>query len=253
MKKILQRIANSLGYTIQKKGEVNPDITEEEFWEIYGLAQPYTMTSVERMYGLYLSVLYILSNGIQGSFVECGVWRGGSSLLIAKMLANRGITDRKLYLYDTYEGMSDPTKDDVAFTGRDASTLLEENKANKEESVWCLADLADVKKNLRLAGYPEENIFYIKGKVEDTIPTYMPEENLALLRLDTDWYESTKHELRFLFPKLVQNGILLIDDYGHWQGCRKATDEFFSERSAPIFLNRIDYTARVAVKTSPVS
>jgi hypothetical protein len=73
------------------------------------------------------------------------------------------------------------------------------------------------------------------------------------LRLDTDWYESTKHELTHLFPKLIQNGILIIDDYGHWEGCRKATDEYFEEKNIKIMLNRIDYTGRVAINTHSIN
>lgn len=258
MKKLILQLINSLGFSVQRIKKDVPhsinkafvDVKEDEFWEIYELCKPYTMTSIERMYSLYLSVEYVLANNIEGSFVECGVWRGGSSMLIAKMLTNRNVFNRKIYLYDTYEGMSKPTNKDVTWNGQNASTLLEANTTNKEESIWCLADLADVQKNLRLTNYDESKLYYIEGKVEDTIPSMMPNENIALLRLDTDWYESTKHELTFLFPKLVQNGVLIIDDYGHWEGCRKATNEYFEETNTPILLNRIDYTGRVAIKTS---
>jgi O-methyltransferase len=255
MKKIILQLFNKLGYSIQKTRKDNSrpleDIKEDEFWEIYNLCKPYTMTSIERMYSLYLSVEYILSNNIVGSFVECGVWRGGSSMLIAKMLTNRKIYDRKIYLYDTYEGMSEPTSNDISWLGQNAANLLEANKSKKKESVWCLADLDDVQTNLRLTNFEEKNLFFVKGKVEDTIPQIIPEEPIALLRLDTDWYESTKHELTYLFPKLTQNGILIIDDYGHWEGCRKATDEYFEEKNIKIMLNRIDYTGRVAINAHP--
>lgn len=257
MKKIILQLFNRLGYSIQKtkKDSSRPidDIKEDEFWEIYNLCKPYTMTSTERMYSLYLSVEYILSNNIVGSFVECGVWRGGSSMLIAKMLTNRKIYDRKIYLYDTYEGMSEPTSDDISWLGQNAANLLEANKSKKKESVWCLADLSDVQSNIRLTHFEEKNLFFVKGKVEDTIPQTIPEEPIALLRLDTDWYESTKHELTHLFPKLIQNGILIIDDYGHWEGCRKATDEYFEEKNIKIMLNRIDYTGRVAINTHSIN
>ncbi len=97
-------------------------------------------------------------------------------------------------------------------------------------------------------GYPKEKIHLIKGKVEDTIPENIPKE-IALLRLDTDWYESTKHELIHLFPLLKPNGILIIDDYGHWEGARKAVDEYISDNNIHILLNRIDYSGRISVKT----
>lgn len=252
MKKILAKILKTLGYSVVKiKQETNnnySDIVEKEFWEIYDFCKPYTMTSVERMYGLYTSVSYVLSKGLKGDFVECGVWRGGSAMLIAKMLINRNITDRKIYLYDTFEGMSAPTNLDVAYNGQDASLLLEESVDNKEQSVWCLADLADVKKNLQSTGFPELNLVYVKGKVEDTLPSNLPNGKIALLRLDTDWYESTKHELNVLFPLLVKDGVLIIDDYGHWQGCRKAVDEYFEQIQAQVLMQRIDYTGRLIVK-----
>ena len=252
MKIKIKKLADKLGYYIKKIDKnLTPysDIKDSEFWEIYNLCKPYTMTSVEPMYALYCSVNYILSNNIKGSFVECGVWRGGSFMLIAKMLSNRNIADRKIYLYDTFEGMSEPTKSDVDLKGHSASSLLKENEDNKEDSVWCLADLSDVKNNFKLTKFLEKNIIYIKGKVENTIPESIPDENIALLHLDTDWYESTKHELTFLFPKLELNGVLIIDDYGHWQGCRKAVDEYFSENKINILLNRIDYTVRIGIKT----
>jgi hypothetical protein len=114
--------------------------------------------------------------------------------------------------------------------------------------VWCLADLADVKRNMGLTGLPESQIVYVQGKVEETIPMTIPNQ-IALLRLDTDWYESTKHELIHLYPRLVSKGTFVIDDYGHWQGCRKAVDEFFKEHQLhPLFL-RIDYTGRVGIKS----
>jgi len=256
MKKLILWILSRLGYSLQKYNpnatkHINDDfvdIREQEFWDVYEFCKPYTMTSIERMYSLYVSVDYILSNNIPGAFVECGVWRGGSAMLIAKMLVNRAIYDRKIYLYDTFEGMSEPTSDDITWNGDSASTLLDATKNSKEDSVWCLASMITVKTNLALTNYNEDNIHYIEGKVEDTLPATLPDEGIALLRLDTDWYESTKHELKHLFPKVVQCGVLIVDDYGHWEGSRKATDEYFQETNTPILLNRIDYTGRVAIK-----
>lgn len=254
MKNLIIKLIKTLGYTInpihQEARLQFPDIKEKEFWDIHELIRPYTMTSVERMYTLYNSVLHVLNKNILGDFVECGVWRGGSSMLIAKMLANRNLSDRKIYLYDTFEGMSEPTQDDMDFSGRDAAVMLKENEHQKETSVWCLADLRDVSNNMILTGFSMDNIIFVKGKVEDTIPGTLPSEPIALLRLDTDWYESTKHELIYLFPKLAEKGILIIDDYGHWEGCKKAVDEYLTEHKINILLNRIDYTGRVGVKIS---
>ena len=104
-----------------------------------------------------------------------------------------------------------------------------------------------VKKNIFSIGYDPEKIHFVQGKVEDTIPATIPEK-ISLLRLDTDWYESTKHELEHLFPRLSKGGILILDDYGHWQGARKAADEYFNNNHISIFLSRADYTGRIAVK-----
>lgn len=225
------------------------DIQEQYFWEVYNFCKPYTMTSVERMYALYKAVLYVLDNNIEGSFVECGVWRGGSSMLIAKMLVDKQVRNRKLYMYDTFEGMSEPTQHDVDYHGEDAKLLL--NKSAKEDptSIWCYSDYEEVNNNMLKTGLSSDQFEMIKGMVEDTIPEKMNFNKIALLRLDTDFYESTKHELIHLYPLLTESGVIIIDDYGHWQGCRKAVDEYFKNNNINILLNRIDNTGRVGIKT----
>ena len=225
-----------------------PDILEKDFWELYHLCKPYTMTSLERLYSLYKAVNYTIQNNIEGDFVECGVWKGGSALLIGKILALNSINDRKIYLYDTYEGMSEPTENDKDYAGKTATQLLNENSIEIQDSVWCYSSFDEVKKTIALSGLADKNIVMIKGKVEDTITTNLPMHKISLLRLDTDWYESTKHELHFLYPILSKNGVLIIDDYGHWHGCRKAVDEYISEQKLSILLNRIDNTGRLAIK-----
>jgi O-methyltransferase len=171
-------------------------------------------------------------------------------MMIALTLLHLRSTNRRLFLYDTFEGMSEPTEHDKTFRGEDADKLLEKNIDNKETSVWCLADINDVQQNMGVTKYPAANIHYVKGKVEDTIPATLPSDGIALLRLDTDWYESTAHELKHLYPLLIVSGVLIIDDYGHWDGCKKAVDEYFENR--PLLLNRIDYTGRIAVKSQAV-
>ena len=144
--------------------------------------------------------------------------------------------------------MSEPTENDKDYAGVGAEKLLEESSIEVQDSVWCYSSFDEVRSHLALSGLLEENIIMIKGKVEDTIPSQVPTDKIALLRLDTDWYESTKHELEHLYPMLVKNGLLIIDDYGHWQGCRKAVDEYMTKHDLPILLSRIDNTGRIAVK-----
>ena len=201
------------------------------------------------MWALINSINYIFNKKVDGDFVECGVWKGGSMMLVAKKLLELKKTDCELYLFDTFEGTTKPSENDLDYLG---NSMLD--KWNKEfegkKELPASADfipLEEVKKNLYSTGYPREKIHFIKGKVEETIPKNIPEE-ISLLRLDTDWYESTKHELNHMFPKLKSGGILIIDDYGHFQGSKKAVDEYFEENKLPIFLSRIDYTGRLCVK-----
>ncbi len=245
IRKILNKIFIPLGLTLVKNDD---EEKYAEMQDVYNLSKDYTMTSKERMYALYKAVEYVAKNNIPGDFVECGVWKGGSSMLIALTLQKFGINNRKIWMYDTYEGMSEPTEKDADITGNSAEKLLKEASKEKQDSVWCYSSLDEVKANMRLTNYPEHCIHFVQGKVEDTIPGSIPEGDIALLRLDTDWYESTKHEMHYLYPKLVQRGVLIIDDYGHWVGAKKAIDEYISENNTPLLLNMIDYTGRIAVK-----
>jgi hypothetical protein len=225
----------------------NPDITDME-WEIYSLVHNCTMLSVEGILANIRAVDHISRSRIAGDIVECGVWRGGSSMAMASALTRKHDTSRTLWMYDTYAGMTDATDNDLDHKGDAAAGLLAYAKEHKDrEDNWVIAyaGLEQVKSNMASTGYPLDRIRFVKGPVEETIPGEMP-ERIAILRLDTDWYESTHHELIHLYPKLSPGGIMIIDDYGHWQGARKAVDQYFED--APLFLNRIDYSARLAVK-----
>ncbi len=224
-----------------------PDFSEQNI-EICKKAKPYTATSIERMNALIDAVRFIVKNKIDGAMVECGVFKGGSIMAMALTLKALGVGDRDLYLYDTFSGMSKPTDDDISIRGAKAQDTFSNNRISDDASNWCLAPLDEVKENVFSTGYMKEKFHFIKGKVEDTIPKETP-NSISLLRLDTDWYESTKHELIHLFPLLKPNGIIIIDDYGHWKGARKAVDEYISENNIHLLLNRIDYTSRIAIKT----
>lgn len=216
--------------------------------EIYERVEPYTMTSLERVSALIDAVKYVVRNEIDGALVECGVWKGGSSMAMVLTLQRLCTMDREVYLYDTFSGMSSPSDVDVSFTGIIAREALSNPKNSKDTSIRCFSPLEEVKENMFSTGYPKEKIHFVEGQVEETIPDCIP-DSIAILRLDTDWYESTKHELAHLFPRLKSNGVLIVDDYGHWKGARKAVDEYISENNIRILLNRIDYTGRIAVKT----
>ncbi len=245
---IIKKTTRLLGYDLTRINSriFSPDIPPSSI-ETYRKVSPYTMTSPERIFSLCDAVRYICENNIEGDIVECGVWKGGSMMAIADTLLQLGNSSRNLHLFDTFEGMSTPSENDIDIDGISAESLLKISDKKQENSVWCHAGLATVKESIGTIGYPENRVHFIKGLVEQTIPEYAPEK-IALLRLDTDWYESTRHEMEHLFPRLAKGGILIIDDYGHWQGARKAVDEYIRSHSLQLFLNRIDYTGRIAVK-----
>jgi O-methyltransferase len=215
-----------------------PDLDEETV-TLLRRVLPYTMTSPARIVAVCSAVRYVEANSIPGAFVECGVWKGGSSMAAALTFK----TPRPLFLFDTFEGMTDPTANDRhSASGQLASAML--RKADPHATIRCYSALEEVKRNMDSTGYPPAEISYIKGKVEDTVPAAAPEQ-IAVLRLDTDWYESTRHELEHLYPRLSPGGVLIIDDYGYWAGARKAVDEYFRDS---LFLGRIDNTGRIAIK-----
>lgn len=242
--RLVRRFFNHYGYEIVRQAS---DYTADELL-IMAKVKPFTATGMERIGGLLNAVDYLTHNKIEGDFVECGVWRGGSMMAAMLRLVQLGDTSRQFYLYDTYEGMTPPTDKDVTCENGRASDLLAATDSDKEgDSFWCVAGLEDVQRNIYSTGYPKDKIHFIKGPVEKTLPASLP-SNIALLRLDTDWYESTYHELIHLFPILCPNGVLIIDDYGFWQGCRKAVDDYFAMQTRVPLLTRMDFSGRLAIK-----
>lgn len=218
---------------------------DKDFFEIYEFCRPYAYGSIERMFSLYKSVEYIIKNNIKGDFVECGVASGGSTMLIALTLKKLGVLNRKIYLYDTFTGMTKPTKYDKKASTQEPASKFWKVGERKGYNEWICFSLEEVKLNMARTNYPGKSLVFVKGKVEDTLKTNLP-KSISLLRLDTDFYESTKIELQKLYPLLNNGGVLIIDDYGHWLGARKAVDEYFKDK--PLLFNRVDYTGRTAVK-----
>lgn len=244
LKNWIAQAADRFGYSITRKS-LPPDMGVE-FIELYQRCSPFSMTSIERMFGLYTAVAHIAKRGIPGDFVECGVWQGGSAMMMASALSRFGV-ERKIWLYDTFSGMTEPTSRDMDFGGEAALGKWQE-RLDTDGNQWCRAELESVKRNMARTGYREDAVRYVQGPVEQTLAGSSPDQ-IALLRLDTDWYESTRVELEVLYPKLVIGGVLIVDDYGHWQGARQAVDEYFaSGRVSPLLLNRLDYTGRIAIR-----
>lgn len=225
------------------------DIDDPFFIEIFPIIKPHTITSSfgpVPLWVLYKSIEYIVKHKIPGDIAECGVWNGGSMLLAAKALLHFGDPSRRIFLYDTFTGM--PKPDDVDKRWDGIPTLPTWENAQAEGRTWGYGGTVDmVRQVMRTSGYPENKLVFVEGLVEDTTPGTMAEQ-LCLLRLDTDFYKSTYHELMHLYPTLSSGGILIIDDYGQYQGARLATDQYIAENNLRLFLSRIDYSIRLAVK-----
>ena len=229
---------------------LSPDY-EPELERTIRRVRRYTMTTPRRIAALCDGVEHAVRAGVPGAVVECGVWKGGSMMAAALTLMRLGVTDRDLYLFDTFQGMPPPTEEDVisAYDGYSPMRHWRRraNRGAAAESTWHYVSAGDVRAALQSTGYPGERVHLVEGRVEDTLPGDAPEA-IALLRLDTDWYESTKHELVHLYPRLSPGGVLILDDYGHYEGARRAVDEYFEEVGGRPLLSRIDYTGRVGVK-----
>ncbi len=248
-----KRLIGTTGYRIQKvrqpvkkakKPKAFPRYYDEETRAVIRAVRPWTMTSNEKLFALVVAVRYVVAHRIPGDVVECGVWRGGSMQAIARVLAAHGATDRELHLFDTFEGMPPPTEEDIQRGGPTAEELLRTKP--RTAWVWAIADLDDVRAGMEQVDYPAERVHYHPGLVEDMIPGAAPEQ-IALLRLDTDWYSSTKHELEHLYDRVPSGGVVIIDDYDYWEGSRKAVDEFIAETSARLLLAPMG-SGRIAIK-----
>jgi len=220
---------------------------EPEFRAALEKVRRYTMTTVERLYALWSSVGYVAQAGLPGDLVECGVWRGGSVMMMALELLRRGAADRRLWLYDTFAGLPMPDAAvDVDILGNRAIDGWQAATLPDGQTYWAYADEADVRRNMALTGYPAEQLRFVPGMVEETLPATAP-ERIALLRIDTDWYASYRHVLHALYDRVVPGGVVIFDDYGHFKGAKQAVDEFRAERGIVSPLLRVDYSCRMMI------
>lgn len=214
---------------------------EEAYIEIIKKTRGYTLTSHEKLYQLIGIVKYLIDNKISGDFVECGVWRGGSILAMIETLKLLKVDHIKIHLFDTF------SVNDMLET----TAAIEEDKPFESSGPVSLeqlsVDLESVKKLMRSTGYPQENIIFHVGRVEDTIPKSSI-DSIALLRLDTDWYDSTRLQLESFYHKVENNGVVISDDYGYWEGHKKAVDEFLANNKLKPLLVRNDHACRFFIK-----
>ncbi|WP_348799471.1 TylF/MycF/NovP-related O-methyltransferase [Flavobacterium adhaerens] len=249
--KIKKRIKHFLKKENSSRIEKKSDLSKSDYSEfeikVIDSVREYTMTSPERIVSLIRSLEYMNQNRLEGDIVECGVWKGGSVIACILTLKRLKSLEKKIWLFDTFEGMNQPTEFDLDLKGNIAA---EKMKTEDVESswLWAKAEIEIVKNNISQFEYPQDKVTFVKGPVEETLFSTELPEKIALLRLDTDWYESTKVELEVLYERLVPGGVLIIDDYGHWNGCKKAVDEFFDKMTFKPYIHRIDYTGRIIIK-----
>jgi hypothetical protein len=248
LKTIIKKILSLFNLRLIK---ISPSITtipieaDKQIINLINICSKFSMGGHQRMYLLSQAILNVKEKNLEGDFVECGVWKGGN-ILLYKLLNDFYGLNKTIFAYDTFEGMTAPEDVDIEFTGRSAKQLLEDHEYLNPGNVLCFSSLNSVKKNI--SEYTKlKNINFIIGPVEKSL---LLEKNLpkkiSILRLDTDWHSSTKIELEILYPRLVQGGILIIDDYGHWQGSKKATDEYFFGKKK--WLHVCDFSCRYLIK-----
>lgn len=209
-----------------------------------------TMVPLPKLVDTMLAAKHVVESGVPGDFVECGVWRGGNAILAKSVFEFFG-SDKRVWLYDTFTGMTEPSEVDVGVTSAEDARSTFFSKQRETHNDWCYASLDDVISNSRSFGVDMEGIRFIEGDVSQTLKEKrnLPDQ-ICILRLDTDWYESTKVELEVLYPLLSKNGVLLVDDYGHWSGQKKAVDEYFEFIGLRPFLGSVAEGFRCMLKTS---
>jgi O-methyltransferase len=210
-----------------------------------------TMADELQQYAAYSAGRHVATAGIPGAIVECGVWRGGCSMLMMRGLIDAGDTTRDVWLYDTFGGMTPPDeRDSFLADGSAAQAMLAASPklgaTLVDWTVWCVADEGDVIAGISQTGYPQDLVRLVRGPVEETLLTHVPEQ-IAIARLDTDWYSSTEKELATLYDRISPGGVLILDDYDDWSGARQAVDDFFKARGESPFLVRAGF-GRIHIK-----
>lgn len=233
---------------------MNPGVTEDTIFEpLWGRVEQATMMSRERAYALYQAVNYIIDNKIPGSFVACGIWRGGPAMLIALTLLHRGVTWRDIVLFDTFTEVTDETADREDPSKTDMEAVVRSAKRQPHGSLaWTMASEDEARTNIESCGYDPRRIRLVNGGAHKTLPLVQT-GRIALLRLDLDLHDSTLVELETLYPRLERGGVLLVDDYGTWDECRTAVDGYLhgdAVQTIPL-LQRIDSAGRLAIKLDP--
>ncbi len=215
----------------------------EQFRELYFQVRNFTMLSRERLYDFYLSVDYVMDNEIRGDIVEVGCWGGGALALALSRVITRHGQKRNVWGFDTFEGHPEPSSDELDVWGNNQLERFEEFRSRGDD--WCKVEIKQVRENVETVCASTKQLQLIKGKAEETLKVEVP-ETVSVLRIDVDWYEPSLASLDVLYPRLSRGGVLIIDDYGHHSGSRKAFNEYF--RSSCPKITHIDYSCISLVK-----
>lgn len=270
MQRGIRKFFNAVGFDLVRRRpprEANLNIDEQLGYELEGeatecihIVKNNTMLSKRRLVTLYQQVAYCEVYEIPGSFVECGVWKGGAMGVMALGNLRQGKQRRHLHLFDAFQEICEP---DAAVDGERALREVREftgRDGHDKGTLQALSGIYDsfggpgtLEENQRLLegtiGYPKEFVHYHVGWFQNTIPAdHHDIGSIAILRLDGDWYASTKICLEFLFDKVIKGGIVIIDDYGTYEGCRRAVDEFIKLKQIQAYLVPIDHDCRFFVK-----
>lgn len=253
VKNITHKAFLKLGYEVRRTDyayrNLPVELSDEDKCNIrYIVDHQLTMTSVQRLVNTLKTCKYVVANNIPGDFVECGVWRGGHAILAKRVFEGLG-SDRKVWMFDTFEGMTAPTTLDIKINAKQDASVKYNQSLKDDHCDWAYASFHEVKDNCQKSGIDMAGLEFVQGDVCQTLKNEerLPDQ-ICALRLDTDWYESTKMELEVLYPRISSLGALIIDDYGEWHGARKAVDEYFSKKDYKPLFNRIDQTGVASLK-----
>jgi len=268
MKQLIKSMFHAAGLEITKKNKQNDNVEfdfydyKDDALQAYNMVKHNTMMAPINLVTLYEQAVYCEINNIEGDFVECGVWKGGAVGVMAIANKNYSQTERKLHLFDVFDDICEPNPkvdgkraiDDVLkFSNKNESDIT-----GKVEAIKGIYDIFGGHGTVTICnellvnkiGYHSDNIIYHIGWFQDTIPAHAHDiEKIAILRLDGDWYDSIKIPLQYLYPKVVSGGIIIIDDYGYYEGCTKAVNEYLAENNIVTFLSYNHKGSRYFIKS----
>lgn len=202
----------------------------------FELIKPYTKSSELRLAAMAGALAAIDKENIGGDVVECGVWKGGN-IMLARIMCPQRIC----WMYDTFDGMTEP--DPVLDIKRDGERAIDRYRLKQAGGTkWDAVSLDEVQAGFMVSGISLDRVHFVSGPVENSLDVVSP-LRIAILRLDVDWYAPTKVALEKLYGRISVGGFLIVDDYGHWMGCKKAVDDYFRKMTPPFW--DADYSCRV--------